>query len=193
MISDLALPAVVRVPGEATVAGPAQVPDSPPPIFRQPESQSSGARPSRIPALRGSRAACPVRGRRLVAAGIVKATTTAPMRAERITAISKKFALNESEAHAAPRARSIVHAKIGGARDSPARGCVVTTTAAAFPKRTMPPPISDASAAETGSGNNPLPAARVQKAHGNLALLSPEGGVVPPPWQMVKLSVSLLA
>jgi hypothetical protein len=57
----------------------------------------------------------------------------------------------------------------------------------------MPPPISDASAAETGSGNNPLPAARVQKAHGNLALLSPEGGVVPPPWQMVKLSVSLLA
>jgi hypothetical protein len=59
----------------------------------------------------------------------------------------------------------------------------------------MPPPISGASAAETGSGNNPLPAATsAQKAHGNLASLSSEGGVVPPlPWQMVKPSAALLA
>src|SRR5262249_21643308 len=50
MLSDLVQRGAVRVPGEATAAGPAPVLDSPPPILRQPESQSSGVRPSRIPA-----------------------------------------------------------------------------------------------------------------------------------------------
>src|SRR5215472_12930134 len=117
------------------------------------------------------------------------------MRAERITAISKIRVERKRGACRAARARSIVHAKIGGARACPARWFVVTTTAAAFTKQTMPPPISGANAIETGSGNNPLPvAASAHRAHGSLALLSPEGGVVPPsPWQMVKPSAALLA